>query len=84
VAPVRTIAGSATGLSGQAVTGLAVNPATGALFVVVKPSPFSGPGAVEVFRRGAKGDTAPVRTFTDQSTSFDDAEGIAVVGAPGR
>jgi hypothetical protein len=84
VAPSRTITGARSGLVGQVVTGLAVSPKSGAIYAMVKTSQFSGRGVVEVFAAHADGDAAPRRTFTDASNSFASAEGIAVVGGPGR
>ncbi|MBV8464260.1 MAG: hypothetical protein JO368_13265 [Acidimicrobiales bacterium] len=81
-APLRTITGSKTGLEGQVVTGLSVGPRRGDLYAMVKPGPFTGTGHVEVFAPNADGDAAPVRTFTDGSTGFDDALGIGAVSPP--
>jgi hypothetical protein len=80
VRPERTIEGDRTGLTGNVVTGIASSPTTGAVFVMVKASQFGGPAAVEVFGRHADGDAAPLRSFTDRETGFEDAQGIAVGG----
>jgi DNA-binding beta-propeller fold protein YncE len=77
-APLRTIAGPATGLDGMVITGLAVSPTTGALYVMVKTAGFGGQGKVEVFGRRAQGNAAPMRRFTDPTDHFADAQGIAV------
>ncbi len=78
--PLRTIEGSATGLTGNVVTGIAESQKSGDVFVMVKATQFGGPAAVEVFGRHAKGNAAPLRSFTDRSTGFRDGEGIAVEG----
>ena len=78
--PLRTIEGSATGLAGNVVTGIAVSQNSGDIFAMVKTAQFGGPAAVEVFGRQANGNEAPLRTFTDRSAGFKEAEGIAVEG----
>jgi hypothetical protein len=78
--PLRTIEGSATGLAGNVVTGVAVSQSSGDIFAMVKAAQFGGPAAVEVFGRQANGNEAPLRTFTDRSTGFKEAEGIAAEG----
>ena len=78
--PLRTIEGSATGLIGNVVTGIADSQESGDIYVMVKATQFGGPAAVEVFDRHASGNEAPLRRFTDSSTGFMDAEGIAVEG----
>jgi hypothetical protein len=77
VAPMRIIHGASTRLAGKVVTGIAVSPSTGEIYVMVKHDQF-GPGEIEVFARGANGDVAPERTFTDATSSFADAQGIAI------
>jgi hypothetical protein len=77
-APLVTIQGSLTGLDGRVITGLAVSARTGDIYAMVKPSQFSGPGAIEVFAPTASGNSAPVRVFTDPANSFASATGIAV------
>jgi LPXTG-motif cell wall-anchored protein len=78
VAPLRTIQGSATGLAGHVVTGLAVSPTSGDVYAMVKPSLFAGPAHMAVFSRNATGNVAPVRTFTDTASGFANAMGIAI------
>jgi hypothetical protein len=78
VAPLRTIEGERTGLSGRLITGIAISPASGSIYVMVKAAEFSGPARIEVFSGGASGNTAPIRTFTDQTNRFADAMGIAI------
>ena len=78
VAPIRTIAGSRTGLTGEVITGIADSQVTGDIYVMVKAAQFSGPAAVEVFGRLSNGNVSPLRSFTDSSSNFQDAEGIAV------
>src|SRR5262249_27889414 len=72
-APVRSIEGSVTGLSGNVVTGIAVSQVSGDLYVLIKASQFGGPGMISVFGPSAQGDVAPVRTFTDGSSGMSDA-----------
>ncbi len=78
--PLRTIEGSATGLRGNVVTGIAESQKSGKVFVMVKATQFGGSAAVEVFGRHANGNVAPLGSFTDRSTGFRDGEGIAVDG----
>lgn len=78
--PLRTIEGSMTGLTGHVITGIAESRKSGDIFVMVKGAQFKGPAAVEVFGPHASGNVAPLRSFTDRSTGFVDAEGIAVEG----
>jgi hypothetical protein len=78
--PLRTISGNRTGLTGNVITGIAVGPVTGDIYVMVKAAQFSGPGAVEVFGRFSNGNVPALRSFTDSSSKFQDAEGIAVAG----
>jgi hypothetical protein len=81
--PLQTIEGSATGLSGMAVTGIAVSQIDGTIYAMVKPastvnSPLLSTGRIDAFSRFANGNAAPVRSFTDAATGFADAAGIAV------
>ena len=78
VSPIRTIQGPATGLAGNVITGIADSQITGNIYVMVKPSQFSGPAHIAEFGRYANNNTAPIRTFTDRSTGFADAAGIAL------
>jgi hypothetical protein len=78
VAPLRTIEGSATGLDGKVITGIAVSRATGAIYVMVKAAEFEAAGQIEVFGAGAGGNAAPAQTFTDAHSAFADAMGIAL------
>jgi hypothetical protein len=77
VAPLRTIAGPLTGFTGKIANGLAVDPATGDLYVMVEGARFAAPAAVEVFAADASGDAAPLRTFTDATNHFSNSQGIA-------
>jgi hypothetical protein len=77
VAPLRTIGGPLTGFTGKIANGLAVDAATGDLYVMVEGAHFAAPGVVEVFSAGASGDAAPLRSFTDSSNHFSNAQGIA-------
>lgn len=77
-APLRTIQGSRTGLTGQVITGIADSQATGDIYAMVKSGQFGMPGRIEVFSRYASGNATPLRTFTDGANGFVDAEGIAV------
>jgi hypothetical protein len=78
--PLRTIAGSSTGLAGKVITGIADSQTTGDIYVMVKATQFGGPAAVEVFGRLSHGNVPALRSFTDSSSDFQDAEGIAVAG----
>jgi hypothetical protein len=78
--PVRTIAGSSTGLSGNVMTGIADSQHTGDIYVLVKSAQFQGPAQVEAFARLAAGNVAPLRSFTDAASGLADAEGIAITG----
>jgi hypothetical protein len=78
VKPQRTIEGPATGLTGKVIPGIAVSRLTGDIFVMVKSAQFSAPGRIEVFGRQTHGNMAPIRTFTDRTTGFRDALGIAI------
>ena len=80
--PVRTIAGPATGLSGQVVTGIADSQVDGSIYAMVKSTQFGGSGAIKVFDRLASGNVAPLRSFTDATTGFADAQGIAITSGP--
>jgi hypothetical protein len=76
--PVRTIAGGATGLAGKVITGVAGSQVDGTIYVMLKPTQFSGPAVVAAFDRLASGNAAPRRTFTDSTSSFQSAQGIAI------
>jgi hypothetical protein len=78
--PVRTISGHRTGLTGKVITGIADSQITGDIYVMVKAAQFGGPAAVEVFGRLSNGNVPALRSFTDSSSHFQDAEGIAVAG----
>ena len=78
--PARTISGSLTGLTGKVITGIADSQVTGDIYVMVKASQFSGLAVVSVFGRLDSGNVRPLRSFTDVSSDFQDAEGIAVAG----
>jgi hypothetical protein len=77
ITPVRTISGTQTGLNGTGIYGIAGNPHTGDIFVMTNPSPFFAPGSVIVFARLANGNVLPLRLFTDSTTGFAEAVGIA-------
>jgi hypothetical protein len=76
VAPLRTIQGPHTYLSGQILTGLTVDPRTGEIYIMMKERQTHH-GWVQVYAAGANGDAAPLRAFTDVA-GFYDAEGIAI------
>ena len=78
ITPLRTIAGPLTGFTGKVANGLAVDPATGDLYVMVEGAQFAAPGVVEVFAAGATGNAAPLRSFTDSANHLRDAQGIAL------
>jgi len=77
-APLRTIQGSQTGFADRVGTGIAVSRVTGLVYVLVKKAQFSGAGEIEVFAHSAKGNEAPIRTFTDAHTHMADGESIAL------
>ena len=70
VAPIKTIAGSHTGLVGPGAVALS---ATGQLFVV---DPYGN--RIDVFSANAKGNIKPVRTITGPRTGLGQPEGIAL------
>jgi hypothetical protein len=78
--PVRTISGSRTGLAGKVITGIADSQLNGDIYVMVKAAQFGGPAVVEVFGRLSNGNVPALRSFTDSSSNFHDAEGIAIAG----
>jgi hypothetical protein len=69
VAPIRTIAGSKTGLSGGA---LAVSKASGEIFVV------AGTNAIFGFAATASGNVAPIQTIAGSATQLSVPLGIAL------
>jgi hypothetical protein len=75
--PLRTIEGPATGLAGMVITGIAVSPFDGTIYVMVKSSQL-GTGSVLAYSRFANGNAAPARTFTDSGSGFANAAGIAI------
>lgn len=77
-APVRVISGSATGLAGKVVTGIAGSQVDGTIYVLTKAALFDSPGSILAFDRLAGGNTPPRRTFTDGGTGLRDGLGIAV------
>jgi hypothetical protein len=78
VAPTQTIEGSATGLTGKVVTGIAVSGLTGDVFGMVRTAQFGGSGQVESWHGAQDGNVSPLASFTDASTGFANAEGIVV------
>ena len=77
VAPLRTIAGPATGLTGLVVTGLADDPCQGNIYALSADSVFGKSGRVLVFGRLAQGNVAPLRRFTETDTHLADSRGMA-------
>lgn len=77
--PVRTIQGHATGLDHKVITGIAVSARDGAIYVMVKTGSDFSAGRVAVYGRRAHGDAAPLRTFTDHTSHFADALGLAIL-----
>lgn len=71
-APIRVLAGAATGLSSP--SGIAVDLVNDELYVANKTVPYS----VTVYPRTASGNTAPLRTIVGAATTLDDPRGIAV------
>ncbi|HZT11701.1 MAG TPA: hypothetical protein VFA29_02795 [Candidatus Baltobacteraceae bacterium] len=78
IAPWQDIEGSKTGLTGQALTGIAVSAQTGEIYAMVKNGEFGGNGYVSVFSAGANGNVAPVRQIRDPASGFKDALGIGL------
>jgi hypothetical protein len=72
VAPLRVIAGPATGLSSP--SGIAVDLVHDELIVANKTVPYS----VTVYPRTASGNVAPLRTITGNLTGLDDPRGVSV------
>lgn len=81
--PLRTIEGPATGLAGEAVTGLTISQCHGTLYAMVHTS-SSGFGAarIDAYARSARGNVRPLRSFTDRHSHFQDAQGLAITGCP--
>jgi len=78
VAPIRTIAGSATGMHNPIVlSGIAGDQHDGSIYVM-RSSCSIDRGRVLVFARFATGNAKPLRSFTDAATHFSDVVGIAV------
>jgi len=69
VAPIRTIAGAATGLDHPA--GVAVDTVNGELIVVNEEA-----NSITVYRRQNNGDVAPLRTISGANTGLDVPEGV--------
>jgi hypothetical protein len=76
-APIRTILGAATGLSGRVITGITGSQVDGTIYAMVKTSQF-GTGQINAYGRLATGNAAPLRTFTDATSGFADAAAIAI------
>jgi hypothetical protein len=76
IAPVRSISGPAT-LLGETITGLAGDQETGEIFALSVNSKLATPTMIHVYTRLAKGDVAPLRSFTDQTTHLQGAMSIA-------
>jgi hypothetical protein len=73
VAPIRTIAGSKTGLNGGGA--LAVSKASGEIFVL---NLSNGTDAVLGFAASASGNVAPIQTIAGSATQFSTPVGLAV------
>jgi hypothetical protein len=71
VAPIRTIAGSKTGLNGGGA--LAVSKASGEIFVL-----NGSTNAVLGFAATASGNVAPIQTIAGSATQFSTPVGLAV------
>jgi DNA-binding beta-propeller fold protein YncE len=76
--PTCTISGSRTRLARTVVTGIAVSPTTGTVYVMAKSRESGGKGRVDAFSTTRCGNVAPVSSFGDRSNGFADAMGIAV------
>jgi hypothetical protein len=73
VAPIRTIAGSNTGLNGGGDGGLAVSKASGEIFVL-----NNGTNAILGFAATASGNVAPIQTIAGSATQLSNPLGPAV------
>jgi hypothetical protein len=76
--PLRTISGRRTGLGKGIMTGIAISPRTGDIYVLAKSAQFESMGWVEVFSGGARGNVRPLRRFTDAASRFAEGQGIAI------
>lgn len=77
--PLRIISGAATGLK-QIVSGLAVNPVSGEIYVMTRDVGVNyadTPNVVTVYAPTANGNAAPIRSFTDTSSQFLSSRGMA-------
>ena len=72
LAPLRTLAGAATGLG--SASGLAVDEVNNELLVVSNSVPYS----VTVYPRTAAGNVAPLRTITGALTGLNNSSGLSV------
>jgi hypothetical protein len=77
VAPLRTIQGTNTGLTGMGISGIAVSDRTGEIYAMATTG-SSVSGRIYVYARNANGNIRPVRSFTDQNTGFASAQGIGI------
>jgi hypothetical protein len=82
--PVRVIEGRATGLDRKVITGIAVSRRDGAIYVMAKTGSDFGAGHIVAYGRHAHGDSSPLRMFTDRTSHFADALGLAILGVARR
>jgi hypothetical protein len=73
VAPIRTIAGSNTGLNGGGDGGLAVSKTSGEIFVL-----NNGTNAILGFAATASGNVAPIQTIAGSATQLSNPLGLAI------
>jgi len=84
-APVRVISGPATGLAGKFITGIAVSRCDGTIYAMVHASSSGfGAGRIVAYGRVARGNLAPLRSFTDRRTRFTDAQGLTTTRCRAR
>ena len=60
------------------ITGIAGSQVDGTIYAMVQTSQFGGTGRISAYGRLANGNVAPLRSFTDSGSLFDNAEGIAI------
>lgn len=83
--PVRVIEGPATGLAGKFITGVTVSQCGGTIYAMVHNSSSGfGAGRIDAYGRVARGNVAPLRSFTDRRSRFRDAQGLTITRCRSR
>jgi DNA-binding beta-propeller fold protein YncE len=81
--PLSTIAGPATGLAGASVTGIAVSQCDATVYAMIHTSSSGfGRASIDAYRRSARGNIRPLRSFTDSQSRFRSAQGLTVTACP--